>query len=323
MPVLMSVPMPTVLSRLLVVVALVLVATAGITLAASRTFNSPSTPASTTKLVQVKATLVVPDVRRQAFVFAKGTLQEAGFAWRVLGGVQGYAANVVLTQTPAPGIRVKDTGAPVVKLTLSRNAKYPQKGVPEDVSPYRATALVIADATGAALAPLPSAPTQSTTQAAPTVTLPTATAPAATTQTTTSSTVPERGSSRAKSAAQAPQVPGAAAPAKRQYPQSRPRAFAVAGAPGEPLDEMPLPDRARLLGRWLAAHPKPTNANVRHWLYQNEWIVTGAKFGWWRGAEALRLLIAVDRKTTAAWGIGAKSQVVASQALAAVEARSR
>jgi hypothetical protein len=321
MPVLMSVRMPTVLSRLLVVVALVLVATAGITLAASRTFNSPATPASTTKLVQVKATLVVPDVRRQAFVFAKGTLQEAGFAWRVVGGVQGYAANMVLTQAPAPGVRVKDTGAPVVKLTLSRNAKYPQKGAPENVSPYRATALVVADATGAALAP-PPAPTQATTQAAPAVTLPAATAPAATTQ-TTSSGFPERGSSPAKSAAQAPQAPAATAPATSQYPQNRPRAFPVAGAPSEPLDEMPLPDRARLLGRWLAAHPKPTDANVRHWLYQNEWIVTGAKFGWWRGGEALRLLIAVDRKTVATWGIGGKSQAVASHALAAVEARSR
>ena len=29
--------------------------------------------------------LVVPDVRRQAYVFSKGMLQDAGFAWRVRG----------------------------------------------------------------------------------------------------------------------------------------------------------------------------------------------------------------------------------------------
>ena len=31
--------------------------------------------------------LVVPDVRKQAYVFAKGTLEQGGFAWRVEGGV--------------------------------------------------------------------------------------------------------------------------------------------------------------------------------------------------------------------------------------------
>jgi acetylornithine deacetylase/succinyl-diaminopimelate desuccinylase-like protein len=98
-------------------------------------------------------------------------------------------------------------------------------------------------------------------------------------------------------------------------------AFAVAGAPKEPLDEMPLPDRARRLGRWIDAHPKPTDAAVRHWLYQNEWIVTGARFGWWRGAEALRTLIAVDRRTESVWGVGARSERLARAALAEVEAR--
>ena len=31
---------------------------------------------------QERQTIVVPDVRRQAYVFAKGILQDAGFAWR-------------------------------------------------------------------------------------------------------------------------------------------------------------------------------------------------------------------------------------------------
>ena len=102
----------------------------------------------------------------------------------------------------------------------------------------------------------------------------------------------------------------------------RPVAFVVPGARKEPLDEMPLPNRALLLGRWLDAHPKPTDAGVKHWLYQNEWIVAGARLGWWRGAEALQTLIAVDRRTQSVWGIGAKSAGVARQALTEVKAHS-
>jgi hypothetical protein len=86
---------------------------------------------------------------------------------------------------------------------------------------------------------------------------------------------------------------------------------------------MPLPDRARLLSHWLDAHPKPTNANVRHWLYQHAWIVTGARFGWWRGAEALRILIGVDRQVESKWGVGRKSELTARAALAFVEAKSK
>jgi hypothetical protein len=84
---------------------------------------------------------------------------------------------------------------------------------------------------------------------------------------------------------------------------------------------MPLPNRARLLGRWIGQHPRPTNANVKRWLYQNAWVVTGARFGWWHGAQALRILIGVDRRTETLWGIGAKSRLLAQNALAEVEAR--
>lgn len=317
MPVVMTVRLP----RIVLFALLALSLTAGITLAAGTLGGSTTPSTADTTPAQVQATLIVPDVRRQAFVFAKGALHEAGFAWRVEGGVRGYAANVVVSETPAPGTRVKDTGAPLVKLTLSRNSKYAQEGAPEDVSPYRATALVVADVAGAALAPLPSATPTTTTPAA-------GTAPAATTTAPTTTSYERAAAAPAKPAAPAASAPAAkpatpAAPAKQQYSQSRPAAFTVAGAPAEPLDEMPLTDRAALLGRWLAAHPKPTDANVRHWLYQNEWIVTGAKFGWWRGAEALRLLIAVDGKTVATWGIGSKSRAAAAAALAAVEAKSR
>jgi hypothetical protein len=66
-----------------------------------------------------------------------------------------------------------------------------------------------------------------------------------------------------------------------------------------------------------------SNANVRHWLYQHEWIVTGARFGWWRGAAALETLIRVDERVQRQWGIGAKSEAAARRALAAVRAKSR
>jgi hypothetical protein len=106
-------------------------------------------------------------------------------------------------------------------------------------------------------------------------------------------------------------------------PVARPRDFVVAGAPAEPLDEITLPARANRLERWLRSHPNPTNANVRHWLYQHEWIVTGARFGWWHGAEALEILIRADRQVQKRWGIGKRSEAAALRALAAVRAQAR
>jgi len=97
----------------------------------------------------------------------------------------------------------------------------------------------------------------------------------------------------------------------------------VPGAPKEPLDEIPLPARARRLETWLTRSRGPTAANERHWLYQHAWIVTGAGFGWWHGAEALRVLIRVDRRVESQWGIGYRSEAVARGALAAVEARAK
>jgi hypothetical protein len=86
---------------------------------------------------------------------------------------------------------------------------------------------------------------------------------------------------------------------------------------------MPLPDRAQALARWLDAHPQRTTANVDYWLYQNAWIVTGAKFGWWHGSQALQTLIAVDTHAQSLWQIGAKSAGVAAQALSYVNAKTK
>ena len=103
----------------------------------------------------------------------------------------------------------------------------------------------------------------------------------------------------------------------------RPAAFRVPGAPTEPLDEIPLPVRARRLNAWLTPGRGPTGPNQRHWLYQHAWILTGARFGWSHGAEALSLLIRVDRRVESRWGIGYRSEASARRALAAVASRTK
>jgi beta-lactam-binding protein with PASTA domain len=82
--------------------------------------------------------LVVPDVRNQVFVFASGTLEDAGFGWKVRGSVHGFPANVVVSQRPKAGTRVIDTGAPTITLRLAPG-KAAQIGAPQDRSPYGAS----------------------------------------------------------------------------------------------------------------------------------------------------------------------------------------
>jgi hypothetical protein len=280
----------SILPRFAIVTFVFLFATAAVTFAAGKQIASnpgEKAPAAPT----APPTLVVPDVRNQAFVFAKGSLEDAGFAWRVAGSVHGFAANTVTAQSPAAGVRVVDTGAPLVTVTLLRNPRYAEHGAPEDASLLRGTKIQLAD--------IPASPI-----------------------------VPARPAKRAKPAAKkaAPLAPPKAASPKKQKraaAATRPPAFVVPGARKEPLNELPLPDRARLLGRFIEANPQPTNANVKHWLYQHEWVVVGAKLGWWHGAEALRILIGVDAKAQTRWGVGSRSAEVARKALAGVEARAR
>jgi hypothetical protein len=113
------------------------------------------------------------------------------------------------------------------------------------------------------------------------------------------------------------------APRRPLRPPRRPPAFHVPGAPKEPLDEITLPARARRLQAWLTASRSLTAANLRHWLYQHAWIVTGARFGWWHGAQALRTLIRVDRRVEARWAIGHRSEAAARRALAEVQAKAK
>ncbi len=292
------------LPLLALVVLLGLAGTATLTYAAGRQLGSA--PGTATVAAPVPP-IVVPDVEGQAFVFAKGALEDAGFAWHVVGSVHGYAANTVVSQSPAAGTRVIDTGAPLITLTLKRNGSYGQTGEAQDAAPYAATALQPAAlATGIG----PAHPATDATATTPT--------PAATTTTATTTATPAATPKVAKPKAAA--KPAAAkTPA---WPQTRPVAFTVTGARAEPLDEMPLPNRALLLRRWLDAHPQKTSSNVKYWLYQNAWIVTGAKLGWWRGAEALTTLVAVDQHAQTLWGIGSKSAQNAQGALAVVTSRS-
>jgi beta-lactam-binding protein with PASTA domain len=101
------------------------------------------------------ATLKVPLVSGQAYVFAKGILQDHGFAWHVTGRVQGYAANTVSSQQPTAGTTVLDTGAPTITLTLARNPSYVERGTPENDAPYTGTAIRLPANVAPRLEPVP------------------------------------------------------------------------------------------------------------------------------------------------------------------------
>ena len=131
------------LPRLLVLTVIWLLGTATYTVAAGSGGQEPA-PAAAEAAPKRPEILEVPDVRRQAYVFAKGILQDAGFAWNVEGSVRGYSANTVVAQRPAPGTRVVDNGAPIVVVRLARNTSYSERGLPENSSPYRGTPIVLA-----------------------------------------------------------------------------------------------------------------------------------------------------------------------------------
>jgi hypothetical protein len=272
-----------------VVVALAWVlGTAAFTFAADQTQLIGSTKKPNPAAAQAPE-LTVPSVTGQAFVFAKGMLEDSGFAWRVVGSVHGYAGNQVMAQSPAAGTRVVDTGAPTIVLNLVRG-KYAENGAPEDTPSYTGTAIKLAGVTEPAAPPKVKAAPKPKPAKKPVAKKPVAKKPA-------------------KKRAKAP------APAK---PSKRPPAFESPRAPKEPLDEIPLTDRADQVAAWINSHPRKTNRNVQRWLYQHAWIVTGAEFGWWHGDQALVKLITVDEKVQQLWGIGHRSEKVARAALAKV-----
>jgi hypothetical protein len=272
------------LPRLLALTVIWLLGAATFTLAAEK---KAVTPTQTVASQAAKPTLLtVPDVRGKAYVFAKGILQDSGLAWRVQGSVQGYAANSVVYQSPRAGARVVDNGAPTVTLRLSKNSTYGERGLPENEAPYPGTRILSLSEWRAE-----HEQPQETTSTSPTT---------ATTTPTTTETQP------------------APHPAETRKPD-----FEVPGAPAEPADELTLPARARMLARRMDAMSKPTNQLVNYWLYQHAWIVTGARFGWHDGAEALRILIKVDQSLVRRFDFGARSERVARRALAYVEANTK
>ena len=268
------------LPRLLALTVIWLLGTATYTVAAGGGGQEPAPQAATQAAAEEPEILEVPDVRRQAYVFAKGILQDAGFAWSVDGAVRGYAANTVVSQSPAPGTRVLDNGAPTVVVRLARNASYSERGLPENSSPYTGTRIVLAS-TLKVEAPPEEPPT---------------------------TTAPE------------PQPP---APQPQPEEETREPDFVVPGAPEEPVDEIPLPLRAKRLADRIADASKPTKKLVNFWLYQHSWIVYGARYGWADGDEALRTLIEIDESLQRRWDFGARSEAVARKALAYVESQQR
>jgi PASTA domain len=280
------------LPRLAVLVVIWLLAAASFTFAAGS--NEPAQGEPEAKAAREKPkVLVVPDVRGQTYVFAKGMLEDGGFAWRVDGDVDGYAANTVAVQNPAPGVRVVDNGAPTVLLRLDRSTEYDERGLPENASPYKGTPVVLLeDWRAAARKPAPK-PKPAASKPTP------------------------------KPAATKPKPKAKPAPPAKSKPKARKPDFVVPDAPREPAAEMPLPKRARLVDSRLGAVSKPTPKVVNWWLYQHSWIVTGALYGWKDGDDALRILIGVDRDLEARFGFGARSERVARRALAEVLSKKR
>jgi hypothetical protein len=311
----MALRLSSLLPRVFVLVVVALLATATITFAA-RTRGGSGFPAAAQPTAPT--ILLVPDVRGQAYVFAKTSLEEAGFAWRVGGSVPGYAANFVSTQTPAPGTRVYNTGSPMILLGLRANSRYPQAGLPENASSFPGTAIqpvgVVAKPKAKPLLK-PKAKPVVKPKAKPVV------KPKA--KPVVKPKAKPVVKPKTKPHAVAKPKPKTKPVVKPNAKPARPPAFHVQGAKPEPLNEPPLTLRAQQLETWVSAHPKPTNANVRYWLYQHSWIVTGARLGWWHGAQALETLIRVDRHVERLWGIGQRSQAVARAALAEVRKKSR
>ena len=138
----MAFRLATLLPRAVIVAVVWVLGTAAFTLAADNTIVGSSKPnASATPAAQPE--LIVPSVSGQAYVFAQGILEDAGFAWHVTGSVHGFSSNRVVTQSPAAGTRVVDTGAPTVTLRLVRGP-YEQLGHPASLarspnSPYGRT----------------------------------------------------------------------------------------------------------------------------------------------------------------------------------------
>ena len=212
-----------------------------------------------------------------------------------------------------------ETGAPTITLTLMPNPSYIERGTPDNDAPYAGTAIRLpANVTQRPQTdvtprlepvPVPASPglqPSVTTPAQPTAT-PAVTQPAA----PVTPVLP---------------TPVATTPIPAPVPKvstgPRPPDFKVPGAPKEPVRSLSLPDRAAALATWIESHHDPSATNLNHWLYEHAYVVAGARFGWWHGAEALQALIAVYKRAEVLWGVGSQSRTTAEKALAEVRSRS-
>ena len=296
----------TLLPRAVLVALAWVLATAAFTLAADHRIIGPSSTANPAPAQAPE--LTVPAVTGQAFVFAKGLLEDAGFGWRVSGPVRGYAGNQVIAQSPAAGTRVVDTGAPTIELRLVKGS-YAEQGSPEDSSSYAGTAIKFVSRMRT-LRQRPVKPQKPVRK------------PVAKKRLAPKRSARKHATKRS-ARKHATKRSARKHATKRSAPTARPPAFRRAGAPREPLDQITLTARANRLAAWVATGPTPTDETVQHWLYQHAWIVTGAKFGWWHGAQALEKLIAVDRQIERKWGIGHLSESEARAALQRVRRASK
>jgi hypothetical protein len=302
--------------RLIVLVAVWVLGTSTFSLAQEETPETPPPPvlpAEPVAPVDEPESLLVPDVRDLPLVFAKGVLEDAGFAWKVEGKVEGYAVNLVASQDVAPGTEVVDNGAPTLTLKLRKNPAYDELGLPMNEAPYPGTELVPVDSD----APDTSAgPEESEEQED---------------ATDDGSDTGEAGGDGSADAASDGYAQGAdtvdveltgSDDAPSDEEATRPPAFVVPGAPAEPLDEIPLTERAENLLGWAQELDEITAEALDHYAYQHAWIVTGAGFGWWHGAEALRILIRVDETMQKRFDVGREHEAEARAALAEVERKS-
>ncbi|MCC6223546.1 MAG: PASTA domain-containing protein [Thermoleophilia bacterium] len=324
--------MRTLAVRLAFLIVVWLLGTATLTLAQDAEAPAETPPAAppepaTTETLET-GPLLVPDVRGLPYVFAKGVLEDAGFAWKVKGKVEGYATNLVKEQSVKPGTQVVDTGAPTIVLELEANPEYDERGVPQAASPYAGSELVPVsggEAEGTETAPRrdDEASEERGETGTEAESASEGTEPAQAEESPAAEggdegqAAPETIDAEQASAASPAASEPAAEPAKSER-QRRPRAFVAPGAPREPRDEIPLPQRARNLERRIAAAAGPSDALAEHFLYQHAWVVTGARFGWWRGAEALRVLIRVDEEVQRRFGWSGSSEAEARAALAEV-----
>jgi hypothetical protein len=313
--------------RLLVLVAVWLLGTSTLSLAQESQGEEPAPeaqPAEPEASEEEDGILLVPDVRGFPYVFAKGVLEDAGFAWKVEGKVEGFAVNLVAEQSVKPGTKVIDTGAPTIVLRLEKNPDYEEKGLPDDSSPYPGTKVVLANGGTPEAAVTPEAEDEETAEDED----------SADEQSSESGTTEPEDTGETEPAGTEPAGTG------EQYDDTtdvnvavdadvdagvtlRPPAFVVPGAPEEPLDEMTLPDRAKKLLKWVDELEKATPAALDHFTYQHAWVVTGALFGWWHGEEALQVLIQADEQMQEKFGVGADSEAEARAALAEVRRKSR